>query len=497
MSSKSNTAKNKKVSEASKAPANVATSCVAETTKSDSIGNNEDLNDGPVNKEEERDSSVPLRDDNKALKNANTNSVAPSHPTTTTIEAPPPPPPIVPPPTTTLASIDHPSSTTVGVLDEKLLQEQEVQHYNATFYAIIGDFYADRIPANTEAHLFEAVLLEFWKFLDSSVHRKVFQTICSYNGEQRQEQLKKCLTVDAWERANKYVLDFMKHHYNSTPGTLIPAIFRISDLPLLQHQRNRIQMGAPKSALAKPSQIPAQPVPSVVYNDTIYVPKDESVVPQVAPPSGKKKRKSISKLSSVDEDEDNDEKPKVKTRQPKMAGENRYLAGEPRDKDVMYGRGGGTNNHLGNILYLIEKLKLQPGYTFLATQKGKKVISQELVDRVHAYGGRFVAKDPETNRWYEVDDGVARRKASQTLREDKTPYDQAVKRQCLMRKLKEFQSGKRLSRSRETGDNGDDENHSDNGSTNLISPQEENATQMLLELGAKKENANSNEEAAV
>lgn len=100
---------------------------------------------------------------------------------------------------------------------------------------------------------------------------------------------------------------------------------------------------------------------------------------------------------------------------------------------VLFGRGGGTNNHKGNILYLLHKLKLQVPYTLVATQKGKKALSQQLVDDVHARGGRFVAREDD-DRWFEVDDATARRKASQTLREDKTPRDQESKRKTLWRK---------------------------------------------------------------
>lgn len=69
----------------------------------------------------------------------------------------------------------------------------------------------------------------------------------------------------------------------------------------------------------------------------------------------------------------------------------------------------------------------------MATQKGKTALSQQLVDYVHAQGGRFVARE-DTDHWFEVDDATARRKASQTLREDKTPRDQESKRKTLWRK---------------------------------------------------------------
>lgn len=129
---------------------------------------------------------------------------------------------------------------------------------------------------------------------------------------------------------------------------------------------------------------------------------------------------------------------KVRTRLPRGNPGTQYLSGEPLESDVKYGRGGGTNNHKGNIMYLLDKLKLQAGYTLLATQKGKKVISQELVDIVHKRGGRFVAREEDTGRWYIVDDTIARKKASQTLREDKTPEEQETKRNTLLIKIDEI-----------------------------------------------------------
>lgn len=96
------------------------------------------------------------------------------------------------------------------------------------------------------------------------------------------------------------------------------------------------------------------------------------------------------------------------------------------------------SNHKGNILYLLKKLSMQPAYALLATSRGKTIISMQLVAAVQQWGGRFVAK-AEDDRWFEVDAATARRKASQTLREDKTPLEQEQKRTLLQRKLAEFE----------------------------------------------------------
>lgn len=98
--------------------------------------------------------------------------------------------------------------------------------------------------------------------------------------------------------------------------------------------------------------------------------------------------------------------------------------------DVLMGRGGRTNHHPGNIRYLEEKERIQARYR-AATKNDKTYISQELVDIVHEWGGRFLKLDEdnvEANCWYEVPNIVARKKASQTLREVNTAEVRAAKR---------------------------------------------------------------------
>ena len=88
-----------------------------------------------------------------------------------------------------------------------------------------------------------------------------------------------------------------------------------------------------------------------------------------------------------------------------------------RDEDVLCGRGGSCNNHHGNIMYLKAKQKLQPQYSAATTWAKRTEVIQELVDRVHAWGGRFLKKDCNEQRWYEVQNHFARSKAGQALRE--------------------------------------------------------------------------------
>lgn len=100
---------------------------------------------------------------------------------------------------------------------------------------------------------------------------------------------------------------------------------------------------------------------------------------------------------------------------------------EVTDADVLLGRGGRSNHHAGNKRYLEEKEKIQPRY-LAADKEAKTGISQELVDIVENWGGRFLKLDEETNKWYKVKNIVARKKASQTLREMNTEQYRARKR---------------------------------------------------------------------
>lgn len=94
--------------------------------------------------------------------------------------------------------------------------------------------------------------------------------------------------------------------------------------------------------------------------------------------------------------------------------------------DVILGRGGKSNHHPGNQEYLRDKSELQPRY-FTVSKQEKTRIAQELVDRVHARGGRFM-KEQDDGRWTEVDNEKARRKASQSLREESSKESRAEKR---------------------------------------------------------------------
>jgi hypothetical protein len=142
---------------------------------------------------------------------------------------------------------------------------------------------------------------------------------------------------------------------------------------------------------------------------------------------------------------------------------------EITNNDVLLGRGGRTNHHVGNATYRKYKEELQERY-LTATKDEKTDIANELVEMIHSRNGRFLKEydptkpsaftltlnqtaDIERNRkaklstkkkgnnnddedddqsivdyWYEVDLKAARTKASQALRELNTPEIRAAKR---------------------------------------------------------------------
>jgi hypothetical protein len=122
----------------------------------------------------------------------------------------------------------------------------------------------------------------------------------------------------------------------------------------------------------------------------------------------------------------------------------------PTEHDVLLGRGGMINNHLGNKRYLEARSKLHSKYV-RASKAEKRCVSNELIDIVHQWNGRFLKKMNEPSPakdkkktgkrnanfvelWYEVSKEEARKKASQALREYYiTPESRAFKRRTCFR----------------------------------------------------------------
>jgi hypothetical protein len=98
------------------------------------------------------------------------------------------------------------------------------------------------------------------------------------------------------------------------------------------------------------------------------------------------------------------------------------------EKDVLLGRGGGSNHHPGNIAYRQEILRLQPEYKLL-DRDAKTAMSEQVVQWVlKEKQGRFLKRECKASPWYIVTDATARQKVSQALREDHTPEGRALKK---------------------------------------------------------------------
>lgn len=95
-----------------------------------------------------------------------------------------------------------------------------------------------------------------------------------------------------------------------------------------------------------------------------------------------------------------------------------YPLYEKHSHDVLLGRGGSTNNHIGNRNWraLVASLK---HFHITLPKRQKAILSKSIVRAVRSQNppGRFLEKDVETNLWYDVGDSRAIQKTAQALRE--------------------------------------------------------------------------------
>lgn len=90
----------------------------------------------------------------------------------------------------------------------------------------------------------------------------------------------------------------------------------------------------------------------------------------------------------------------------------------PHQHDVLCGRGGGTNNHVGNELF--RQMVNQKKCLYLhSSKRDKPSVSKSIVHSIRGLNppGRFLQRDEQTGLWYDIGDQKAREKTSQALRE--------------------------------------------------------------------------------
>merc|ERR1719253_1344523 len=93
---------------------------------------------------------------------------------------------------------------------------------------------------------------------------------------------------------------------------------------------------------------------------------------------------------------------------------------QPHPNDVLFGRGKGSYEHIGNIRFhkLVDKNKQK----YLCSLKPEKTkISRNIVAKIRSLDppGRFIEYDVSIAKWVEVDDKKAWDKTSQALRDRK------------------------------------------------------------------------------
>lgn len=94
----------------------------------------------------------------------------------------------------------------------------------------------------------------------------------------------------------------------------------------------------------------------------------------------------------------------------------------PNASDVLLGRGGGINSHVGNRVFREWVHQRKEDYNLAGSKADKTRVAKEVMDLVTNKGGRFLTKDPTSSSagggwWMEVDELRALAKTSQALRE--------------------------------------------------------------------------------
>ena len=106
--------------------------------------------------------------------------------------------------------------------------------------------------------------------------------------------------------------------------------------------------------------------------------------------------------------------------------ESRRKANQPRkyidaigENDVLCGRGGRSNHHIGNKRYRQVVGRMKCAYQSCPAKALKTDLSRAIVDHCCSYGARFVKLDEEYGQYYILSRSEARKKTSQALRESK------------------------------------------------------------------------------
>lgn len=89
------------------------------------------------------------------------------------------------------------------------------------------------------------------------------------------------------------------------------------------------------------------------------------------------------------------------------------------ENDILCGRGGKSNHHVGNKCYRQVVDRMKRAYQSCSAKTLKTDLSRAIVDHCCSYGARFIKLDEATGQYYILSRGEARKKTSQALRESK------------------------------------------------------------------------------
>jgi hypothetical protein len=92
---------------------------------------------------------------------------------------------------------------------------------------------------------------------------------------------------------------------------------------------------------------------------------------------------------------------------------------EIQQLDVLSGRGGKSNHHIGNKAFRHLVTEMKPAYRSSLTRTEKMILTDSIVENIHRMGGRFLIQNtgPFEPQWRLMTKVEARRKTSQALRE--------------------------------------------------------------------------------
>jgi hypothetical protein len=111
---------------------------------------------------------------------------------------------------------------------------------------------------------------------------------------------------------------------------------------------------------------------------------------------------------------------------------------EPRDRDVVCGRGKGSYNRPGNVMFRSVIRMYIKDYLAARTKFEKTTVLNQVIDHLHnEEHARFLKFNSKSKQWFEITDDQAREKVGHTMREtiaslDSNQPDNSQKRSDLM-----------------------------------------------------------------